>query len=35
MGGSSQTQDLAVIGVLLEVHSARVTGIGFVPMDIL
>jgi hypothetical protein len=35
MGGPSEAQGLAVIGVLLEVHSARVTGIGFVPMDIL
>jgi hypothetical protein len=35
MGGPSQTQDLAVIGVLLKVHPARATSIGFVPMDIL
>ena len=35
MGGPPETQGLAVIGVLLEVHSARVTRIGFVPIAIL
>jgi hypothetical protein len=35
MGGPPETQGLAVIGVLLEVHPACVTNIGFVTMEIL
>jgi hypothetical protein len=35
MGGPSKAQGLAVIGILLEVHSASASNIKLVPMGIL